>query len=332
VSMSRGRRLLIEFGLVVGALVGWRRFSPYDMPALTERLGGDLAKLWSFPYFTIGNLAITPAFLVKVFVYVVLLALLSRSLRYLLRERILTQTALGEGQRFAVERGVSYLVILFGVLIGLESVGLNLTSLAVIGGTIGIGIGFGLQSIANNFVSGLILLVEQPVKVGDRIEVEAVSGRVVKVGIRATWVRTNANRVIIVPNSEFISNRVTNWTAGDQLVRFAIPMGVSYGSDPKRVRQILLEVARAHPDVLGNPDPDVIFIGFGDSSLDFELRIWTIKQVQTPKTITSDLYFATFEAFRQHGIEIPFPQRDLHVRSISSPIPISGAEPARLPA
>jgi len=129
--------------------------------------------------------------------------------------------------------------------------------------------------------------------------------------------------VIIIPNSEFINNRVTNWTVNDRQVRFAFPVGVSYGSDPERVRKILAEVALRHPDVLEDPYPEVLFAGFGDSSLDFQLRVWTIRRVQTPLVLGSELYYAIFAAFRQHGIEIPFPQRDLHLKTVSSSVRVT---------
>jgi small-conductance mechanosensitive channel len=158
--------------------------------------------------------------------------------------------------------------------------------------------------------------VEQPVKVGDRIEVGNTSGDVVAMRGRSTWIRTNDNVVIIVPNSEFINLRVTNWTANDRLIRIALPVGVSYNSDPKAVRDVILEVVRTHPDVLSDPAPEVVLLDFGGSSLDLEVRVWTVQQVQTPTRLKSDLYFAMFDTFREKGIELPFPQRDLHTRSI----------------
>jgi small-conductance mechanosensitive channel len=124
--------------------------------------------------------------------------------------------------------------------------------------------------------------------------------------------------VIIVPNSEFINQRVINWTANDRQVRISLPVGVGYGSDPNAVRALLSEIAMQHPDVLPEPAPEIVFLDFGDSSLDFELRVWTIRQVQTPQRLKSDLYFAIFDTFREKGIEIPFPQRDLHLKSISA--------------
>ena len=161
------------------------------------------------------------------------------------------------------------------------------------------------------------------IKVGDRVEIENLTGDVVQIAARSTWVRTNDNVVIIVPNSEFTGQRVTNWTANDRSVRIKLQVGTSYSSDPEEVRGLLLQVADGHPDVLPDPAPDVIFTDFGDSSLDFELRVWTTRQVRTPFILKSDLYFAIFKLFQEKDIELPFPQRDLHLRSISVPIPLS---------
>ncbi len=238
----------------------------------------------------------------------------------MLQKRVLTNVPLAVGQQYAVARVISYLVFVLGLIVGLQSLGLNLSSLIVVGGALGIGVGLGLQAIVSNFVAGLILLLEQPIKLGDRIEVGDTYGDVVRLRGRSTWIRTNDNVVIIVANSEFIDQRVTSWTANDRQVRISLSVGVSYDSDPKVVREVLLTVASGHPDVLADPNPEVIFLGLGDSSLNFELRVWTIQQVQTPARLQSDLYSAIFEAFRKENIEMPFPQRDLHIRSIAEPL------------
>ena len=145
---------------------------------------------------------------------------------------------------------------------------------------------------------------------------------ITRIAARATWIRTNDNVVMIIPNSEFINSHVTNWTANDRQVRFPIPLGVSYKSDPEVVRDVLMEVADRHPDVLTVPEPEVVFTGFGDSSLNFILNVWTVTRVQYPRILASEIYFMMFKAFKEHGIEIPFPQRDLHLRSVDSPIPV----------
>jgi small-conductance mechanosensitive channel len=295
-------------------------------PALFARLasgeGRGFLQILRQPLFSVGSLPITLASIAKTAVFLFILAVVVRLARRFIRDRLLSLTALDEGQRFAYSRIAGYTIYVVGLAIGLQTAGVNLNSLVVVGGAVGIGVGLGLQTLANNFVSGLVLLVERPIKLGDRVEVGGVLGDIVRMAGRSIWVRTNDNVVMIVPNSEFTSNRVTNWTANDRSVRFSIPLGVSYGSDPVKVREVLMACARSHPDVLDDPPPDVLFVGFGDSALNFDLRVWTIRQVQTPKVLASDLYFTVFDAFKREGIEIPFPQRDLHLKSVAVPIPV----------
>jgi small-conductance mechanosensitive channel len=311
------RSLLLLAGLLV-LLLAWRLFAPLGTPRLADWIGKDLIRLWSQPYFVLGNMPITPAFLIKSFIFLILIILAARLSRRFVRSQILVHTSLDIGQKFALERGIGYMVFIIGLAIGLQSLGVNLSSLVVLGGAVGIGIGLGLQTVANNFTAGIILLIERSIKVGDRVEVGLLNGDVMRIGPRATWVRTNDNIVVVIPNSEFTEKPVINWTAEDRQIRFSVPVGVSYGSDPEKVRNILLDVAAGHPDVLSNPKPSVIFREFGDSSLNFELRVWTIHQVQTPQILRSDLYFLIFRAFHENGIEIPFPQRDLHLKSASA--------------
>ena len=284
--------------------------------ATFPRLSQTLQEFWNHPYLTLGSFGLTLSFLVKAILFLGLLWLFTRVLSRILRTQILDKTALGEGRKFSLQRLASYTLFGIGALTGLNALGIDLSSLTVFSGALGIGLGLGFQPIVKNFASGLILLVEQPVKVGDRVQVDDLRGDIVHIESRATWIRTNDNVVMIVPNSEFIEGRVTNWTANDRNVRINVPLGVSYGSDPEEVRSVLLRVGREHSDVLDDPAPDVIFTGFGDSSLDFELRVWTNRQVTTPKIISSDLYFELFVALKSEGIEIPFPQRDLHLRSV----------------
>lgn len=312
-------RLTLAFAAFVAAMVAWRFRGSLGVGQFSiDSLGRDAAEVWSRPYVHIGDVGVTPALLVKLLVLVIVLAVATRLLRGAFSTRLLSRLPIETGTRYVIERFFSYAVFGIGLIIVLQSLGVQLDSLLALGAAVGIGVGLGLQTIAKNFASGVLLLLEQPIKVGDRVAVGDLLGDVVKIGGRGTWVRTNENVVIIVPNAEFIENRVVNWTASDRSVRINVPLGASYGSDPEKVKEILLDVARRHPDVTDQPASDVIFTGFGDSSLDFELRIWTTKQVQTPKIIASDLYFAIFKAFREAGVEIPFPQRDLHLKTVSS--------------
>jgi small-conductance mechanosensitive channel len=324
--LTTGNRLLILLGVAIVVMVGIGFLASEKILPLFGSLREDIVKALYHPYINIGDIPITPVFLIKTFVFFFLLRMVSQVTRRLMEERVLVRTSLHPGQQYAFAQIAAYVVFLFGLLIGLQWAGVNMSSLVILGGAVGIGVGFGLQNIANNFVSGIILLMERPIQVGDRVEVGGTNGDVVKIAARATWIRTNDNVVMIIPNSEFINTHVTNWTANDRQVRFPIPVGVSYGSDPEQVRDVLLEAAERHPDVLTAPPPEVIFTGFGDSSLDFELRVWTITRVQWPRILRSEIYFMIFKAFKEHGIEIPFPQRDLHVKSVSVPIPVSGVK------
>ena len=317
--------------VLLAVIVGARFLEEENLERLLGPYGHRILGLWNEPLVKVGGLAVSPMFLLKAAVFLVLLVFFSRAARKFLQKRVLSRTSIDPGLQYALETGTGYLVFVFGLIIGLQSVGLNLSSLAFLTGIIGVGVGFGLQNIVNNFVSGLILLVERPIKVGDRVEIGDLTGDIVRIAARSTWVRTNDNVVIIVPNSDFISNRVTNWTANDRRVRINLPLGVSYSSDPALVREILLQVAKAQPDILHDPAPDVIFQGFGDSSLDFELRVWTEDSLRTPQILKSNLYYDIFQAFSENNIEIPFPQRDIHVRSVAASIPLlaGSGEPSK---
>ncbi|MCW5968727.1 MAG: mechanosensitive ion channel [Blastocatellales bacterium] len=268
-----------------------------------------------FPIFKIGDTQLTLWTIVYFLLLLVVLFAVAGRLRKILVERILIRTNLDAGARAAVGSITRYLVLLVGLLVVLQTVGIDLTTLNVIAGAVGIGVGFGLQNIASNFISGIIILFERPVKVGDRIEVGDVNGDVIEIGARATTVSTNDNIAIIIPNSKFITENVINWKHNDDKVRFRIPVGVAYGSDVRKVERVLLEVAAENESVLTQPAPSVLFTGFGDSSLNFSLLVWTRSMVHRRGSLISALNFAIDEKFRQHGIEIPFPQRDLHIRS-----------------
>jgi len=193
--------------------------------------------------------------------------------------------------------------------------GIPLSNFAIIAGALSVGIGFGMQNVVNNFVSGLILAFERPIQIGDTIEVGQVLGEVKSIGIRASNVRTFDGAEVIVPNGDLISAQVVNWTLSDRRRRVRIPVGVAYGTDPQRVIDLLKEVANKHDEVVDDPKPNVLFRAFGESSLDFEMRFWT-RSHDRWVGISSDIAVAANAALKEAGIEIPFPQRDLHVRSI----------------
>lgn len=242
--------------------------------------------------------------------------ILSRALRWLVVYRIPARRSIALGTRYAIGRILGYLVLFLGLTVALQSVGVNLAALAVFGGALGIGIGIGLQDIAKNFISGLIILFERPIQVGDRIEIGDVGGDVVEVRARATVVRTNDDVHLIVPNSKFISDTVTNRSFGHRRVRYRIPVSVAYGSDPRAVEAALLEAAGHSTTVLDEPPPAVRFRQFGESSLDFDLLCWTSAMLNRPGAFRSELNFLVHDALKQHGIEIPFPRRDVRIRSV----------------
>jgi small-conductance mechanosensitive channel len=237
----------------------------------------------------------------------------ARLLRRVLRDRILSDSGLDLGVQESVTTVTMYLFWGLGILLSLNVMGLSATSIAVAFGALSIGLGFGLQNIFNNFVSGLILLFERPVQVGNVVQINEIWGIVTKINVRSTVVQTYDNASLIIPNSDMISNQVTNWSFKDPRLRRSIIVGVAYGSNTELVRETLLEVAREHPKVLKRPKPDVLFEDFGDSALIFKLRLWTT--IDHFIAVETDVRFSIDRLFRERGIEIAFPQRDIHIRS-----------------
>lgn len=274
-----------------------------------------ILNILNHPLGMVGDRPLTLTAIITLIVMVVLVLIAERYLRQMLRARVLARTHLEPELQYAISRFAGYCFIALGFFVALKTVGLDLSSLAVIAGAIGIGIGFGLQNIVANVVSGLVILAERPIAIGHRVEVGGVVGQVTRINVRSTTVVTNDNIAVIVPNSDFLTNAVTNWSHGDPKVRLRLPVGVAYGSDVEKLRTVLLAVAADHPAVLKDPGPAVLFIGFGDSSLNFELAVWTLEMIHNPTRFRSELFFAIERKLREHQIEIPFPQRDLHLRS-----------------
>jgi len=266
------------------------------------------------PLIPLGASTLTVWTLLQIVVLVGLLIYLSGKLRSLVAERLLIRTGMEPGVRQAISTIIRYLVLAVGLVVILQTAGIDLTALNVLAGAVGIGLGFGLQNIVNNFISGLIILFERPIKVGDRIVVGNVEGDVARIGGRSTTVVTNDNITIIVPNAKFITENVVNWSHNDRRVRFRIPVSVAYGSDIQLVERLLLEAAKECPDVLENPAPGVRLMAFGDSGLDFELRAWSTTLIHRRGLLTSSVNLVIYQKFTEHGIEIPFPRRDLFIR------------------
>jgi len=274
----------------------------------------QLKDYFDVPLLKLGSAQVTILTVIYLAVFSVVLFSLTTRLRRWIVEQLLTRTKMDLGARQATGTIIRYFVIAVGFVIMLQTAGIDLTALNVLAGAVGIGLGFGLQNIVNNFISGIIILFERPIKVGDRIVVGDVEGDVVHIGGRSTTVLTNDNIAIIVPNSKFITENVINWSHDDPKVRFRIPVSVAYGSDVKLVERLLLEAAADDPDVLEKPAPGIRLVEFGDSGLCFELRVWSTSLVHRKGLLVSSLNFAIYEKFTEHGIEIPFPQRDLRIR------------------
>ncbi len=265
--------------------------------------------------FRIGATAVTVETAVTSLAILLVAWLLARAARWLVVHRLPARASIALGTRYAIGRILGYLIVFLGLTVALQALGVNLAAFAVFGGALGIGLGIGLQDITKNFISGLIILFERPVQVGDRIEIGEVSGDVVEIRARATVVRTNDDVHLIVPNSKFISDTVTNRSFGHRRVRYRIPVSVAYGTDPRALEAALLGAAKQSPSVLKDPAPAVWFHKFGGSSLDFELLCWTATMLDRPGAFQSELNFLVHDALKRAGIEIPFPQRDVHIRS-----------------
>ncbi|HMQ02680.1 MAG TPA: mechanosensitive ion channel [Pyrinomonadaceae bacterium] len=290
-------------------------FAAAEGNTIVERNVNNVSELLNYTLFSLGNAQITPLTIAYLFIFSGVLIYLSAKLKNFLVGKLLQRTKLDVGARQAIGTVTRYLVLFVGFLVILQTVGIDLTTLNVIAGAVGIGIGFGLQNIANNFISGLIIMFERPIKVGDRIEVDDVHGEVVGIGARSTSIRTNDNITIIVPNSKFISENVINWSFGDSLIRFRVPVGVGYDSDVDLVSRLMVEAANENNDVVDEPPPSVRFLEFGDSALVFELRAWSRVRLHRPGLFRSNMNFAILQKFRENNIEIPFPQHDIHLRS-----------------
>jgi len=266
------------------------------------------------PLVTAGDTPISLFSILLAIAVVLGASVVGRIVQALLGHRVLPRMGIEVPVAEAVGTVVRYALVVLGVIIGVEFVGFDLTTLKIAFGALGVGIGFGLQNVVNNFTSGLILLFERTVERGDVLTVDGTDGRVQRVGLRASVLRTREGDDLIMPNSILVENKVINYSYGDELKRVDVPVGVSYRSDPNRVREILLEVARACDDVLAEPEPGVLFEAFGESSIDFTLRSWIDDAWKLPQ-VRSRLLFEIWYALKADGIEIPFPQRDLHLRS-----------------
>ena len=298
-------QVLIWSFIFANILVDW---GIYNLPS--EAIQGFLAL-----GFTAGSTKVTIGLILAAIAILYGSFLISWAIRTVLMEEVLRRRQVDLGVRMSMARLVHYVLILVGFMIALSALGFDLKNITILGGALGIGIGFGLQTVVSNFVCGLILLFERPLKVGDVIELGTQRGRVKKLGLRATVVQTFDQAEVVVPNTDLISNQVTNWTLADRRMRLTIPVGVAYGSDIELVMKTLAEIAEANTLVLKDPAPQVLFSALGASSLDFEFRIW-LADFNDRRQVQSELLIEIDRRFRELEIEIPFPQNDLHLRSV----------------
>ncbi len=266
------------------------------------------------PLFTLNQQDYALLDLLIVVALIIGLWLLVRGFTLLLKSRILNVAGVGRDTQEAIAVLTQYALTFLGLIVILQVVGLDVSSLVILGGALGVGIGFGLQNIINNLISGIIILLERPIGVGDFVNVGDLVGTVERIGSRSTEVRTLDQVTIIVPNAHFLEKEVVNWDHGSPVSRLHLPVGVAYGSEIEMVQQALLTAVKDHPDVLAYPEPQVWFQGFGDSALEFDVLVWCCEPRQQFR-LKSDLYYRIEASLRHHGVEIPFPQRDLHVRS-----------------
>ncbi|MCJ7830477.1 MAG: mechanosensitive ion channel, partial [Desulfobacterales bacterium] len=274
-----------------------------------------LKAILSFPIVNIGGSPVTLWLIVKAVLILMAFVYFARLLQAYLDYKIYPSFGIDAGLGYALNTSFKYTLLLIGALIALKSVGIDLRFLLVFAGAAGIGIGLGMQHIAANVISGFTIIFGGKIRRGDWIETEGTLGVVTDIYLRATRVKTRDNIEYLIPNSNIISNTIVNYSLSSPLIRISLPVGVSYSSDPQQVRQILQEAAEKEPLVSKFEPPMVRFVGYGDSSLDFALLFWIDVRRTPRRLVRSALYFAIFERFRQAGIEIPFPQRDLHIRS-----------------
>jgi small-conductance mechanosensitive channel len=278
-------------------------------------LSGPVQRALSFSVLKIGEAPLSLWILLKAALILMAFVYFSRLLRAWLDYKIHPSVGVEEGLAYAINTFIHFTLLSIGFLVCLRAVGLDLRVLMVFAGALGIGIGLGMQSTAANLISGFSIIFGRRLRKGDLIQVGENIGHVREIGLRATKVRTLDNIEYLVPNAKLTSETIVNYTLSDPLIRVHVPVGVSYSADPKQVEKILLDAANKHPDVVRKNPPQVWFTEFGDSSLNFELLVWTdVRRVGAFK-MRSDLYYAIFEALAEAGIEIPFPQRDLHIRS-----------------
>ena len=306
--MIRAGQLCWLVSLVLGSILAW---------GSRETIFGRLYPVLAHPM-EVGSMSFSVMGIILAILVLLVTYAVTRIWIWIFKAKFLSKSGMAVGLKESITTITVYAIWMVGILISLHVFGLNTASLAVAFGALGIGLGFGLQTIFNNFISGIILLFERPIQVGDDVEINGEWAQVKKINVRSTVVQTYDNASVIIPNADFISNQVTNWSFKDKRIRRQVDVGVAYGSDVEKVRETLLEIAGRTPYVLKYPKPDVLFRDFADSALVFRLRIWT--DIDHMLTVETDIRFEVDRLFRERKIEISFPQRDIHIRSMAPEI------------
>jgi potassium-dependent mechanosensitive channel len=315
-----GLGLLLRLLLVVVQGVVWFGALTYiaNLFPVTRRFSYLVSRSLSDGLFArnliLGNRAYSLLDMLMLLATLLALVVAANTVTNILRSRFLSMAGISLAAQEAISVLTKYTLVLLGTVVILQLWGIDLSSIALIASGLGIGIGFGLQNLVKDFVSGLVIVFERPIQMGDFVDFDDVKGTVTRIGSRSTEIRTLDQVSIIVPNSRFLDNEIINWSHGNPVSRIRLPVGVAYRSDPMQVKLALLEACRQNQEILATPSPQVFFLGFGDNSLKFELLVW-IAQPNRQLVIKSDLYFEIEASLRHHQIEIPFPQRDLHIRS-----------------
>ncbi len=316
---------------VAASIITYVLIGVIGLPLILLQWGFQWADITGWAYgiasqITIGSMSFSLIGILSGILVFIVGYFLTRGFQGWLDGSVLARGKVDPGVRNSIKTAVGYAGIALAAIIGISAAGINLSSLALVAGALSLGVGFGLQNIVSNFVSGLILLAERPFQAGDWIEAGAVTGTVKRINVRATEIETFQRQTVILPNSELINAAVGNWTHRNKLGRIEIRVGVAYGSDVRKVHDILMEIARSHPLVLKNPEPFVFFADFGASSLDFELRLY-LSDVLNGLSVQNDIRFGIVDAFAREGIEIPFPQTDLHIRTDATAVQWKQLEP-----
>lgn len=267
-----------------------------------------------YPFLKIHNVEISIWSLIIFFLIIYVSKFFAKKTSYLITLNFLGKEQFALGKKDAIAKIITYSIYIFGLIIALQTIGIDLSALLAGGAILAVGIGFGVQNLVNNFISGILILFEQPIKKDDFVEVDGVLGIIDEISIRSTTIKTLNDITIIMPNSKFITEKVVNWTHRENTARISVKVGIAYSSDIELVQKLLIEIAKKEPMVLKNPEPFVSFNEFGDSSLNFELFVW-INKPTSHRIIKSNLNFAIYQTFKNNNVEIPFPQRDIHIKT-----------------